>query len=1014
MAAEMDNDTDFDAALRERASEAAKRWRERTEIRNQKSKAVEEGYALAADTPPRLALRLNRLIEEVRKATGEGRPPDNPILEELIKRPTPLTAEDINEQLVQEVVLGVRNFLSVEFLARGIQASRRVGRILIESGQGLRARGTGFLIGRGIVLTNEHVLRSKEQAAACFIQMDYEQNRYAPNPQPQLFAFEPDRLFLNNRSLDFAIVAAAPKSNHGAAIDQYGWFTLNDAQGKITVNPDDFVNIVQHPLGREKEVVVRDNKLLDLATSSQEANSLGPFLHYEADTEKGSSGSPVLNDQWEVVALHHTGVPVEDADGRWLDKEGHVWDERTQSPSEIAWRANEGIRVSSLVAALSQLPLPPQQKALLDPVLAKTPPPAATEVGKEAIEPHEVAEPVGRRLPARSQERRATFIDQRAIAPMAELEVPLRISISIGEPRRPAGRLEAPQAPIRSPGLRAEILEERLEPEEYADRDGYDRRFLGTTVPLPVMKPRPRFGHALLIPRPARPRDTFELRYHRFSIIMNEERRLAYFSACNVNFNAPETVGRDEGSKSWRLDPRIDSEHQLGAPYYLNNDYDKGHLTRRDDAAWGSDKDDALAANWDTFHYTNAAPQHYLLNQSTEFTGADLDLWGDLENFISEQGGQQRRLSIFNGPIFGHRDKKLDDALVPWAFFKIVIWRDRNESPGAIGFVLSQRDLIENLREEAIDPGRFSIRQKRISQIERDLDISFGPLTEWDQMPQHDARESLDDEGVEITRVSDVVIRSAEPSSTGHPAIVAPAARNEGLTETLPVSGQSVTSSEEIFETGFAKLEELAREEYHQSLEEIIAEKDKEKAARRVGRLVGVMLKEPFAVSSELKTRSRRTSAYREWQLKPPQEFNAAGEMNPEARKRLEWLVDQLSERGMTMSDPYQLALEAQHESGFFALLMKVLRDYICGDRKIRKMVDDAFKKVSKLGKAPTPETVVGAGGLTLGAYLVQLVPALGMLGAPIIAALILILYLLGCRAFCEWSGQLRTNEDER
>jgi hypothetical protein len=46
MAAEMDNDTDFDAALRGRAAEAAKRWHERTEIRNQK--AVDEGYALAA------------------------------------------------------------------------------------------------------------------------------------------------------------------------------------------------------------------------------------------------------------------------------------------------------------------------------------------------------------------------------------------------------------------------------------------------------------------------------------------------------------------------------------------------------------------------------------------------------------------------------------------------------------------------------------------------------------------------------------------------------------------------------------------------------------------------------------------------------------------------------------------------------------------------------------------------------------------------------------------------------
>jgi endonuclease G len=1013
MAAEMDNDPDFNSVFLERAAEAAKRWRERTEVREQKVKAVDEGRALAADTPPRVALRLNRLIEQVRKSASGGRVPDNLMLQELIKRPTPLAAEDLNEQLVQEVVLGVRNFLSVEFLARGIQASRCVGRILIDTGGGLRARGTGFLIGRGVVLTNEHVLRTKEQAATCFIQMDYEQNRFAPNPQPQLFAFEPDRLFLNNRDLDFAIVAVAPRSTQGAGIDQYGWLTLNEAQGKITVNADDFVNIVQHPLGREKEVVVRDNRLLDLSTSSQEAISLGPFLHYEADTEKGSSGSPVLNDQWEVVALHHTGVPVEDASGRWLDKERRIWDEKTQSPADIAWRANEGVRVSSLIAELSQAQLSSQQKALLDPVLSKTPPPAL-DVRKEAIEPRKPDEPIPPRAPDRPQRERIATVEP-SVRSALEIEIPLRISLTIGEARHPLAGARTAGEPARAPSLRGEILEEKLEPEEYADREGYDRRFLGVNVPFPAMKAQPRFGRALRVPRPARPRDTTELRYHRFSIIMNEQRRMAYVSACNVNFDPPESVSRDEGSQSWRLDPRIDPQDQLGAAYYNDNDYDKGHLTRRDDAAWGSDKDDALAANWDTFHYTNAAPQHYLLNRSTDFTGANLDLWGDLENFISEQGGQQRtRLSIFNGPIFGGRDKKLDDARVPLAFFKIVIWRDRNEPPGAIGFVLGQRDLIEDLPEEAIDPGRFSIRQKRISQIERDLDISFGPVTEWDQMPQRSAEESLDEEGVEITRVSDILVRSDRSTSTGVAASLAASGRNEAVSEAITGPERSGASTQGAdIQAGFVQLDQLARAEYHQSLKEIVEGKDREKAAQRVGRLVGVLLKEPFAIPSNLKEKSRRSSAYRSWELKAQQDFEAAASTHPEAFKRLEWLRGELSKQGMTTTDPYQLALEAQHESGFFALLMRALRGYICGDPKIRKMIDDAFTKIGKLGKAPTPETIIGAGGLTLGAYLVQLIPALGMLGAPVIAALILILYLLGSKAFCEWSGQLKTNENE-
>jgi hypothetical protein len=75
------------------------------------------------------------------------------------------------------------------------------------------------------------------------------------------------------------------------------------------------------------------------------------------------------------------------------------------------------------------------------------------------------------------------------------------------------------------------------------------------------------------------------------------------------------------------------------------------------------------------------------------------------------------------------------------------------------------------------------------------------------------------------------------------------------------------------------------------------------------------------------------------------------------------------------------------HESGFFGLYARTLRKYICGDKAIRKKVDDAFKAYAKMGgalKAPTPEGVVGAGGLTLGVYLVQAVPALGMAGAPL------------------------------
>ena len=50
-----------------------------------------------------------------------------------------------------------------------------------------------------------------------------------------------------------------------------------------------------------------------------------------------------------------------------------------------------------------------------------------------------------------------------------------------------------------------------------------------------------------------------------------------------------------------------------------------------------------------------------------------------------------------------------------------------------------------------------------------------------------------------------------------------------------------------------------------------------------------------------------------------------------------------------------------------------------------------------------TPEVIVGSAGLSLGVILIQNVPALAFVGAPVIAGLVVIIYLIGVDAFCEW-----------
>ena len=72
------------------------------------------------------------------------------------------------------------------------------------------------------------------------------------------------------------------------------------------------LNVIQHPRGRKKEVVVQQNELTDVHTN---------VIHYFSDTDYGSSGSPVFNNTWDLMALHHARTPSESAnEGMRIDK----------------------------------------------------------------------------------------------------------------------------------------------------------------------------------------------------------------------------------------------------------------------------------------------------------------------------------------------------------------------------------------------------------------------------------------------------------------------------------------------------------------------------------------------------------------------------------------------------------------------------------------------------------------------------------------------------------------------
>lgn len=178
-----------------------------------------------------------------------------------------------------------RDFLPVSFLIDGAERSLSVCKINVslphESGS-----GTGFLITPTLILTNWHVLKTPEWALNSMAEFRYEEGQ-----NPIVVSFDPDRFFITNSSLDYTIVACS-----GYGIEEIPTIPLLRNPAVITRN--ERVNIIQHPRGRKKEVSLHDNKVDRIMSS---------VIHYTTDTEPGSSGSPVFNNQWDLVALHHAG-----------------------------------------------------------------------------------------------------------------------------------------------------------------------------------------------------------------------------------------------------------------------------------------------------------------------------------------------------------------------------------------------------------------------------------------------------------------------------------------------------------------------------------------------------------------------------------------------------------------------------------------------------------------------------------------------------------------------------------
>lgn len=695
------------------AREAGRRWKERTPEREGNLDKLAAGGISAVESPERLAKRANILMDKVRAmpAATAAMPAD---VAAVISRGV-LQPHDISGELIERVIGATRDFLSIDFLERAIYANRSVGRIVTRLGPGRNAYGTGFLVSPRLVLTNWHVLTTEQDAANSLIEFDYQLDRTGNGLPVSRFQLDPATFFVNDKALDFALVAVRPVSDRGRNVADFGFLRLIAEEGKALKGEP--VNIIQHPRGRMKEVALRANQLLDLPENT-------PFAHYACDTEPGSSGSPVFNDEWDVVALHHSAVPEVNDNDEILDIRGNVWD--GNDPDDIHWIANEGIRVSRLVSALKSAQVADEtQKDLLAEALSAT-------AAEPAVVPRAETDV---RPDSRSRKPRAPrggnapqAVAQQASSASVTLTLPVTVTVSIGQPQGFAASAATAASDETAPPVFAEAI--KPDP-DYDNRPGYDPFFLDDKTEVPLPEPAGDAKKAALVVDPEA-ENPYELKYYHYSVIMNEPRKLAFVAACNYDPDA-EFFHEREGSDRWFYDERIDKEDQAGPALYTNNPLDRGHLVRRADAAWGETEEEARLANDDTFHWSNCSPQHEVFNQSSMATKRGLNLWGNLENHVAEQAQKDsRRLCIYNGPIFRENDRKHRGIRIPKEFWKVIVFRNDKGKLTALAFILGQASLIKNLKAEEFEVGPFAVFQVKLSDVEKKTGLSFSKLKKFE------------------------------------------------------------------------------------------------------------------------------------------------------------------------------------------------------------------------------------------------------------------------------------------
>lgn len=608
---------------------------------------------------------------------------------------------------------------------------RSIGRIEVPAAPWLPFGGTGFVVGQDLLMTNRHV--AKLFAEGLGTRLTYHTGDAAIDFKRQVDTPPGDRTaYLTVREVvmihpywDMALLRVQGLNGHtplrlsvrppddlvGTEVIAAG-YPARDDRNDLALQDRIFAK--QYNVKR-----VQPGKLRPRMKVRSFENVVNALTH-DSSTLGGNSGSAIIDVQTgDVVGLHFAGEYLK---------------------SNYAVPTYELARDKFVVAAKLNFAgsLTPTNDWM----------PAWVHAGgAEGAEPSAPSAPDTTAAGATQSQTVQTQSPAAAGANSVTVTVPIRITVTVGEaqPATVAAQVASPTAEVEAPRAQIPVIFGNLE-----NRKGYQSNFLalggGEVVPMPALTGD---GKSIV----AKLEDgSHELKYHKFSVVIHKGRRMALFTASNVDWrdkshqvngkkpSRGQLTGIPEGTlEQWVTDPRIALQHQLPDVFYTKDGgaFDKGHLVRRDDVCWGASFKDIQKANGDTYHTTNCSPQVAKFNQAAK----GIDNWGDLEDLVQKQT-KAEKACVFAGPVLAEDDPLFegkDDTgkiliRIPRSFWKVVVVK-ASSGPQAYGFVLEQDLSAVPTVEEFVVPDKWRVHMRSILDIEEMLQglADLGWFKEFDQ-----------------------------------------------------------------------------------------------------------------------------------------------------------------------------------------------------------------------------------------------------------------------------------------